>query len=65
MSIFRTEWYAEQLREYYAKHYGVLEADHWYDPPAVNVWVFRRERQIITLKCDLRTGAVEAHTEEI
>ena len=49
---------SESLHNYYKEHYGVNDADVWYDPPAVNVWMFSRDGKIITLQCHILTGVV-------
>ena len=52
----------EKLREYYQAHYGENHADVWYDPPAANVWMFRRNNKIVTLQCHILTGIVTEQT---
>lgn len=49
-----------RLNKYYKKHYGDLDTDEWHVNPAVNVWVFERNGKIITLKCHIITGEIEA-----
>lgn len=39
---------------------GDLDTDEWHINPAVNVWVFERNGKIITLKCHIITGEIEA-----
>lgn len=63
MSFFDKEKYNNALREYYETHYGYLETDVWYEQPGVNVWVFGRENQIITLKSDILSGEVTEYTQ--
>ncbi|MBE6789388.1 MAG: hypothetical protein E7539_07005 [Ruminococcaceae bacterium] len=63
--IFDKDLYARKLHNYYAEHYGEKETDIWYEQPAVNVWVFGRDDQIITLKSNVLTGEVEEFIEEI
>ena len=53
------------LYEFYKETYGELETDKWFEQPAVNVWVFERDGKIITLKCHILTGKVEAKEELI
>lgn len=65
MGFFDKELYASRLSAYYAAHYGEQDADHWYEQPAVNVWVFRRGDAIITLKSDVLTGEVTQRQEQI
>ena len=50
------------LDKYYKKNYGERDTDEWYVNPAVNVWMFIRDRKTITLKCHMLTGEV---TEKI
>lgn len=65
MGILTKEQCAEKLHEYYMKNYGERDTDKWYEQPAVNVWVFRRDNRIITLKSHILTGEVEEQTEDI
>lgn len=53
------------LYEFYKETYGELETDKWFEQPVVNVWVFERDGKIITLKCHILTGKVEAKEELI
>ncbi len=53
------------LREYYLEHYGENENDVWYDKPAVNVWVFKRDNKLISLKSHVINGIVTEYVEEI
>ena len=53
----------DRLQEFYIQQYGERDTDKWFEQPAVNVWVFEREGEIITLKCNLRTGEVEEKIE--
>ena len=55
---------SQYLYEYYKEVYGEKETDYWYEQPAVNVWVFRRDNKVIALKSYILTGKVEA-TEEV
>lgn len=48
------------LNEYYKEHYGERDTDEWYVNPANNVWMFKRDGKIITLKCHILTGEIEA-----
>jgi len=54
---------SQYLYNYYKENYGELETDKWYEQPAVNVWVFGRDEKVITLKCHVLTGEVEAKEE--
>lgn len=51
------------LHDFYKEKYGELETDKWFEQLAVNVWVFARNGKIITLKCHILTGKVEAKEE--
>lgn len=48
------------LNNYYKENFGERDTDNWYVNPATNVWMFERDGKIITLKCDILTGEVEA-----
>ena len=52
------------LTQYYKENCGVNNADVWYEQPATNVWMFRRDGKIITLKCHILTGMVTEMVEE-
>lgn len=62
--ILDKKLYNKNLRNYYLSHYGEKETDIWYEQPAVNVWVFGRGNEIITLKSDVLTGEVTEKIEE-
>ena len=53
----------QKLYAYYTEHYGEKDTDVWYEQPAVNVWVFKRENQFISLKAHILNGTVEAFVE--
>ena len=53
------------LNQYYTEHFGVREDDFWYPAPAANVRVFARGSTLVTLKCHILTGEVEAYSEEL
>lgn len=55
---------SQKLHDYYVEHYGERETDEWFDPPAVNVWVFKRGDQYISLKAHILSGEVEALVEQ-
>ena len=61
----RKEDFDKNLYDYYIKHYGENASDEWYEQPAVNVWCFRRDDKVITLKSHILRGTVEAQTETI
>ncbi len=54
----------QHLADFYKEKYGELDTDHWFQQPAVNVCVFERDEEIITLKCHILTGEVKAMTEK-
>ena len=64
MKILTKAQLEERLRAYYEKHYGENDTDVWYEPPATNVWMFRREGKIIVLQCHILSGEVTAQTKE-
>lgn len=51
------------LYDFYKEKYGEFETDKWFEQPAVNVWVFERDGKIITLKCHMLIGKIEAKEE--
>ena len=63
MSLLEKQEISQYLYDYYKATYGELESDKWFEQPAVNVWVFERNGKIITLKCHVLTGKVEAKEE--
>ena len=63
MKILDKKEFQQYLETFYKEKYGERDTDHWYEQPAVNVWVFEREGEIITLKCHILTGEVEVLTE--
>ena len=65
MEILKKEDFIEKLRSYYESHYGKRDSDIWYEQPAINVWVFKRDGKFITLKSHILTGVVEEHIEKI
>lgn len=64
MNIFNKDLYTSKLWEYYNKNYGEKDTDVWYEQPAVNVWVFGRNNDIITLKSHVLTGEVTEQIEK-
>ena len=56
---------SQNLYDYYKEVYGEKDTDYWYEQPAVNVWVFRRDNKVITLKSHILTGEVDVKEEEI
>lgn len=65
MGLLEKKEMPQFLYEFYKETYGELETDKWFEQPAVNVWVFERDGKIITLKCHILTGKVEAKEELI
>ncbi|MBO5109293.1 MAG: hypothetical protein J6D21_01120 [Clostridia bacterium] len=63
--ILTKEELSKKLYAYYSEMYGERETDEWYDPPAANVWTFKRENQYISLKAHILSGEVEVFIEEI
>ena len=63
MNILEKNEINQLLYDYYKENYGELKTDKWFEQPAVNVWVFGREEKIITLKCHILNGNVEAKEE--
>lgn len=63
MGLLEKQKISQFLYEFYKEKYGELETDKWFEQPAVNVWVFERDGKIITLKCHILTGEVEAKEE--
>ena len=61
--ILAKEELNKKLYEYYAEHYGERDSDEWFDKPAVNIIVFRRDEKYITLKAHILTGKVEEFEE--
>ena len=65
MAILEKQVFNEKLNNYYTEKHGEKDTDIWFEQPAINVWVFRRDNRIITLKSHILTGEVEELTEEI
>lgn len=61
--ILKKEDFDQKLRAYYLEHYGEKDTDVWFEQPAVNVWVFKRDSSYISLKSHILTGEVEEYTE--
>lgn len=64
MGILTKEDFNKNLYKYYLEHYGERDTDVWYEQPAVNVWVFKRDDKYISLKAHILTGTIEEHIEE-
>ena len=52
-----------RLYEHYVEHYGERDTDEWFEQPAVNVWVFKRDGKYISLKAHILNGTVEEFYE--
>lgn len=64
MKILDKKEFQQRLENFYKEKYGEQDSDYWLERPAVNVWVFERAGEIITLKCHLLTGEVQVRTEK-
>ncbi len=64
MGILARERFNTALYEYYKTHYGERSGDLWYGESAVNVWIFKRDGKIITLKSHILTGEVTEQIEK-
>jgi len=64
MPLLTKEELNKHLYEYYVEHFGERDSDEWFDPPAVNVWVFKRDGKMIALKSHILTGEVTVHDVE-
>lgn len=63
MGLLEKQEISKFLYEFYIETYGELETDKWFEQPAANIWTFERDGKIITLKCHILTGEVEAKEE--
>ncbi len=63
MKILSKEELNEKLYQYYLEHFGERDSDEWFEPPAVNVCVFKREGKFYTLQSHILTGEVTVHNE--
>lgn len=62
--ILEKEELNNYLYKYYVENYGERDTDEWFEQPAVNVIVFKRDEKYITLKSHILTGEVTEHIEE-
>lgn len=62
--ILEKEELNNYLYNYYVEHYGERDTDEWFEQPAVNVIVFKRDGKYISLKSHILTGKVTEHIEE-
>lgn len=65
MKVLTEKQLHNRLNKYYKKHYGELDTDEWYVNPAVNVWKFIRDNEIITLKCHILTGEITEYKKDV
>lgn len=63
MAILDKNEITKSLMNYYITNFGELETDEWYEQPAVNVLVFKRDNKIITIKLNIKNGEIEVVTE--
>lgn len=62
--ILEKEELMNYLYQYYVENYGERDTDEWFEQPAVNVIVFKRDGKYISLKSHILTGKVTEHIEE-
>ena len=62
--ILEQEELNNYLYQYYVENYGERDTDEWFEQPAVNVVVFKRDGKYISLKSHILTGEVTEHIEE-
>lgn len=65
MGILEKAEINNNIYSYYINNFGEKETDKWYQVTAVNVWAFRRDNKIITLKCHILTGKITEYIETI
>lgn len=63
LNILTKDELNKKLYDYYVEHYGEKDTDEGVDPPAVNVWIFKRDNKNISLKALILSGNVEAFVE--
>ena len=61
--ILEKEELNNYLYQYYVEHYGERDTDEWFEQPAVNVIVFKRDGKYISLKSHILTGKVTEHID--
>lgn len=61
--ILTKEELNNHLYKYYVENYGERDTDEWFEKPAVNVIVFKRDGKYISLKSHILTGKVTEHIE--
>jgi hypothetical protein len=62
--ILEKEELMNYLYQYYVENYGERDTDEWFEQPAVNVIVFKRDGKYISLQSHILTGKVTEHIEE-
>ena len=62
--ILEKEELNNYLYQYYVENYGERDTDEWFEQPAVNVIVFKRDGKYISLKSHILTGKVTEHIKE-
>lgn len=65
MNILTKDELSKKLYEYYIEHYKKMDTDEWFDSPAVNVLVFKRDDKYISLKAHILSGEVEEFVEMV
>ena len=63
MAILDKNEITKSLMNYYITNFGELETDEWFEQPAVNALVFKRDNKIITIKLNIKNGEIEVVTE--
>ena len=62
--ILEKEELNNYLYQYYVENYGERDTDEWFEQPAVNVIVFKRDGKYISIKSHILTGKVTEHIEK-
>ena len=65
MVILSKDVLKDKLYGHYLANYGECASDVWFDAPAVNVIVFKRDNKLITLKAHILTGEIDEYEEII
>ncbi|MDO4754766.1 MAG: hypothetical protein Q4A54_00330 [Parabacteroides sp.] len=63
MAILDKNEINNNLINYYKENFGELDTDEWFEQPAVNVLVFKRDGKVITIKFNIKNGEIETVTE--
>ena len=64
MAILEKEVLNQKLWNFYSENFGENETDFFFEQPAVNVIVFKRESKIHTVKCHIINGTIETFEED-